>query len=887
MSTLSPAARRLGFRLRLGYAVLLLLLAMPVVWAVGGFRVYLGDVAGDSEIVHGTGRQRFLSTRTMQRAWEVTVDPANHPVSELELALVAWRSQQEIVASRVQRMCTPTEALCKEFAELEVQQALIANYADRLVANTDPGGRLDQLRRMSALHADYLGKADQWSGDIAAYLEAHATVERHRIGFLAAAIATCLWLLIAMALEPLVRRLQRERSRIDADAREREGERTRLDSILRGTNVGTWVWDISSGAMPVNERWAQMLGYTLEDLGTVTIEKWGSLTHPEDRLRSEELTRRHFAGELDFFECELRLRHRDGHWVWVLSRGRVSSWSDDGHPTSMHGTAQDISDRKAAEVELRNALLAAQSASNAKSSFLANMSHEIRTPINGVIGMTELLLATTLDAEQREFTEIARSSGMSLLAIINDILDLSKIESGQLDLECVDFDLRAVIEEAVDSVALRAAEKHVELLIDVDPACLLAYRGDPTRLRQVFLNLLSNAVKFTERGQILVSVAPAPSPQGRHALSCAVQDSGIGMTTETAAKLFAPFTQADTSTTRLHGGTGLGLSICKRLVEAMGGEIRIESEPGVGTTMRFDMTRLEATSAVVHRRSQISGRPRALVVDDNPLNLRILRGQLEAIGLDVTTAMSAEEALECWEQAKSSGLPLQVAVLDQQMPGRDGMWLGSELRRREPSGSLHQVLLTSLTGRPDRGGPGVFDRLLTKPVKRDALTRVLEELLGGDTAIHNNNPEPTVSLRGRSVLLAEDNLVNQKLAGRLLAKMEIRVVIANNGLEAIELTRGQRFDAILMDCQMPQMDGYDATRAIRSGAAGSLDPLVPIIAMTANALSGDRERCIATGMTDYVTKPIDTARLRDALNSAMPQPTSAATPATAKRTEAM
>jgi len=869
MTIQSPAARSLGLRLRLGYIVLLVLLAMPVVWAVGGFRGYLADDASQSEVVHGTGRQRFLSTRTIQRAWEVTLDRANHPVSQLELALADWRSQQEIVSSRVQRMCAPTEKLCREFAELEKQHLLMADYANRLMASADPDMRLAQLRRMSAVQADYLVKVDQWSGDIAAYLAARATAERHRIGVWAAAMAIGIWLLIALALEPMVRRLQRERSRIDADAHERERERTRLDSILRGTNVGTWEWDVKSGAMPVNERWAQMIGYSLEELGAFDIISWERLVHPEDRIRSEDLTRRHFAGESDFFECELRLKHRDAHWVWVLSRGRVSAWNDDGTPKVMHGTAQDISGRKAAEVELQEALRAARAASEAKGAFLANMSHEIRTPLTGVIGMTELLLETPLDSDQREFAEIARSSGVSLLAIINDILDLSKIESGQLELESVDFDLHATIEESVDSVALKAAEKHLDLLIDIDPACLVAYRGDPTRLRQIFLNLLSNAVKFTERGEILVSVGPVPAPAGHRGLRCAIQDSGVGMTRETVAKLFSPFTQADSSTTRQHGGTGLGLSICKRLVEAMSGRIWIDSQPGEGTTIHFDIIMLESEHPSLARRAAIPGRTRALLVESNPVNLRILRAQLESLGLDVQTATSAEEAIVCWREAAASRMAPQITIVDQQLPDHDGSWLGAELSRMSASGSLRQVLLTSLAGRFDRGGPRIFDRSLPKPVKRHALRRVLEELLSVGISPRSPIELQTPSLRGRTVLLAEDNAVNQKLAVRLMEKMGIRVLVANNGREAVDLLTAETVDAVLMDCQMPEMDGYAAARAIRARGSGSVNALVPIIAMTANALAGDRDLCLAAGMTDYLTKPIEIQRLRDALVRAM------------------
>ena len=448
------------------------------------------------------------------------------------------------------------------------------------------------------------------------------------------------------------------------------------------------------------------------------------------------------------------------------------------------------------------------------------------------------------------------------------MLDLSKIETGHLELEEIDFDLRAVIDEAVDAVALRAAEKRLELLVDVDRSCPTNCRGDPTRLRQVLLNLLSNAVKFTERGEVLVTIEPAPAPEGRLGLVGAVRDSGIGIPPEQAARLFKPFSQADASTTRRHGGTGLGLSICKRLVEAMDGSISVSSEPGRGATFSFQVLLLPSAAAEPEPAAWADRRLPVLLVDDHPVNRRILTAQLEAIGLIVEAAASAEEGLEAWDHAHSRGLPPRLVVLDHQLPGHDGAWLAGEIRRRDPEGACRLVLLSSLASRLDGEVRGRFDRLLTKPVKRDALMRTLSSLLGERRVAGDEASPSERGFGGRRVLLAEDNPVNQKLAVRLLEPLGLAVVVAHNGREALEWLRREPFDAVLMDCQMPEVDGYAATRALRAGDCGPLNQSLAVIAMTAHALSGDREACINAGMSDYVTKPVELTRLRQALERA-------------------
>jgi CheY-like chemotaxis protein/HPt (histidine-containing phosphotransfer) domain-containing protein len=549
-----------------------------------------------------------------------------------------------------------------------------------------------------------------------------------------------------------------------------------------------------------------------------------------------------------------------------------------GKTVRIVGAFQDVTAMHDAAEALREARDAAESASRAKSDFLANMSHEIRTPLNGVIGMTGLLLETALNSDQREFAEIARSSGESLLALINNILDFSKIESGSLELESIDFDLRSVIDETVDATALQASEKHLEVLVDVDLACPQSVRGDPTRLRQILMNLLSNAVKFTDAGDITLTVAPAPAPDGKLALDVSVADSGIGIPADRIGKLFTPFTQADASTTRRHGGTGLGLSICRRLITAMGGTIRIDSQEGLGTTFRFQILLDPSSNVVAAPPSPVAWPTRALLVDDHPVNRRILGVQLQSWGVTVDTAIDAEDALLQWDALAAAGETPQLAILDHHLPGHDGDWLGRQIRLRDPAGACKLVLLSSLDSHFRSTDRGPFDRALPKPVKRDTLYRLLAELTGGRPSPLPAGALESARFDGLRALLVDDNPVNQKLGHQLLVRMGFHVTPAWNGRQALELLR-ERFDVVLMDCQMPEMDGYDATRALRRADSGVLDHAVPVIAMTANALSGDRDRCLAAGMNDYVAKPINPTLLSAALRHVIKQPVAPAVPA--------
>ena len=635
----------------------------------------------------------------------------------------------------------------------------------------------------------------------------------------------------------------------------------RLERALRGTQDGLWEIDLITNVSWYGLGFADLLGYSAEEL-TSSREHFETLIHPQDRERVKASLENHLE-QRAVYDLEFRVRHKAGHYEWIRARGQAERAAD-GTPLRLAGAMQLITERKLAEQATVDAKLAAEAANRAKSSFLANLSHEIRTPMNGVIGMSQILGETALDNTQREYLDIIRGSAKALLSLINSVLDLSKIEADRLELEHVEFDLIHLLYESVAATALQTAAKGIELIVTIQPDVPVMVQADPGRLRQIVLNLIGNAVKFTHEGHITLHAATHVDAAGLTSLSIEVTDTGIGIPADRIDRLFKSFSQVDSSTTRHYGGTGLGLSIVKRLAELMGGEVGVRSQVGVGSSFWVRVS-IDAAKEQPHRELSGQGR-RILIVDDIPASRESLATKLKIYGFDTVSAAGVDAAIETL--AKDSAFDLVLA--DELMPMRGGLDLLTVLRTDANYPRLPFILL-SLFGadhhmtehemRPDAVG--------LKPIRAGALAVLVDQVLTGKiphapTVKSSVHSDPT--FRGFKILLVEDNPVNQRVAQRTLQNLAAEVTIANNGAEALERLASGAFDAVLMDCQMPVMDGFTATRRIRELERSRGTKRLPIIALTANVMSEDRQNCMAAGMDAHLGKPIEPAQVIATLN---------------------
>jgi two-component system sensor histidine kinase/response regulator len=662
----------------------------------------------------------------------------------------------------------------------------------------------------------------------------------------------------------LVKRVQtleteQEKTQRAQEALKESEERFRL--ISETIHFGVFEFDESGSCLYTNTPYQQIFDINLAQSLTT---HWLDYIHEKDKPWVAALWQKSIE-DMETFSADLRISTSKGQTRWVhLHASPV--FSDEG--ARYTGTIEDISDRKRNEQELKMAKEEAESANKAKSQFLANMSHEIRTPMNGVIGFTDLLLETDLDEVQTDYTHTIKRSGEALLSLINDILDFSKIESGELEFESIEFDPELLAYDVCELVRPKIGDKPIELLCHIGNDVPTLVKGDPLRFRQVITNLIGNAPKFTEKGEICLDVDLEKETADQVMIHVKVRDTGIGIPKDKLNAIFEPFQQADGTTTRKYGGTGLGLSICRQLASMMGGDAWVESEVGKGSVFHFT-TWLNKTDGQPPKRvspGSLAGK-RVLVVDDNAANRHILEQLLLAVQMRVCCLNSGQEVVPALEKAAADETPFNLCILDINMPEMDGYAVARQIR--ESKTKVKDIQIISLSSALERDAKKCesagFNGFLAKPVRRERLLQMIGRLLGeapdkqdagnpNRGKMHTQYTVREAMKHSVHILLAEDNPVNQKLAIMMLGKAGYQVEVASTGVEAVEKYSAapENYDLIFMDVQMPEMDGKEATQKIRGLGFGD----VPIVAMTAHAMKGDREMCLESGMNDYVTKPI-------------------------------